>query len=60
MKSDAELLKDIGDRIKSIPENKTLKDLVKHYGEDYPGGCLPLIHLTWYEQKALGLVGGEK
>jgi len=51
-----EILQAIGDQINKIPEDKTLKDLIKYYGEDFSLKTFLASHLTPIEQKALGLL----
>lgn len=58
--SENEVLKSIGERIKTIKEELTLKDLVRYYGDDFPVSVLISSHLTPHEQEALGLIGGGK
>ncbi|MDD5589411.1 MAG: hypothetical protein PHP92_05125 [Candidatus Nanoarchaeia archaeon] len=56
--TDKEILVSIGERIKNIPEDKTLKDIVNYYGEDFKVAIFIHSHLTPIQQKALGLLLG--
>ena len=60
MKSEAEMLKDIGKRIDCIPKETTLKDIVNYYGEDCPVYIYWVSNLTPNEQMAMGFVGKRK
>ncbi len=51
------MINSIGEGIKNIPKDKTLKGLVEYYGEDMPVGVLIMSHLTPHEQRFLGLIG---
>lgn len=58
--SDIEVLQSIGNKIKGIDGELTLKDLVKYYGEDFPVCVFINSNLTPLQQEALGIVGTER
>ncbi len=58
--TDKEILFGIGEKIRNINNEITLKDLIKYYGEDFKINSLIHSHLTPIEQKALGLLLGYK